>query len=81
MFKVQNSQHYLNKMTFESICDVLFVQEGICERIENYFSSSNFQSLCLEVSFRGLYFEKMHTTLYLYYFIFWNHKSVVRKKV
>ena len=35
MFLVQNSQRYLNKMTFESIHDVLFAQEGICERIGN----------------------------------------------
>ena len=35
MFSVQNSQRYLNKMTYESIRDVLFVQTGICERIEN----------------------------------------------
>ena len=47
MFSVQNSQCYLNKMTFESIRDVLFVQEGI----------------------------------YMSYFIFWNQKRAVRKKV
>ena len=35
MFSVQNSQRYLNKMTFENIRNVLFVQEDICERIEN----------------------------------------------
>ena len=28
------SQCFLNKRTFESIRDVLFVQEGICERIK-----------------------------------------------
>ena len=27
--KIQNSQRYFNKLTFESIRDVLFVQEGI----------------------------------------------------
>ena len=67
-------------MTFEIIRDVLFVQECICERIENQINFSNFQTCCLEVSFRGLKLEKMHTTLYLFrfhisYFLFWNPKK------
>ena len=46
---------------------------------------SNFQTCCLEVSFRGLKLEKMHNTLYLFcfhmsYFLFWNQKRAVRKK-
>ena len=45
-------------MTFGSIRDVLFVQECICERIENQINFSNFQTCCLEVSFRGLKLEK-----------------------
>ena len=66
-------------MTSESIRDVLLVQEGKYKRIEN------FQTCCLEVSFRGLFLEKMHTALYLFcfhmsYFIFWNQKREVRKK-
>ena len=41
-----NSQRYLNKMIVESIRDVLFVQEGIYERIENKIMFSNFQTCC-----------------------------------
>ena len=72
-------------MTFGSTRDVLFVQECICERIENQIIFSNFQTCCLEVSFRGLKLEKMHTTLYLFcfhmsYILFWNQKRAVRKK-
>ena len=54
-------------MTFKSICDVLFVQECICERIENQINFSNFQ-ICLEVSFRGLKLEKC--SLPYIYFVF-----------
>ena len=56
-------------MTFGSIRDVLFVQECICERIENQINFSNVQTCCLEVSFRGLKLEKMHTTLIYFVFI------------
>ena len=57
---VQFSQRPLNIMTF--------VQEGICERTENLIHFSNFQTWCLElleVSFIGLWLEKMHTTQYV----------------
>ena len=73
-------------MTFGSICDVLFVQECICERIENQINFSKFQTCCLEVSFRGLKLEKMHTTLYLfcfhmsYFFYFGIKKERLEKK-
>ena len=45
----------------------------------------NFKTCCLEVSFRGLQFDKMYTTLCLFcfhmsHFIFWNQKRAVRKK-
>ena len=44
-----------------------------------------FQTCCLEVSFRGMKLEKMHTALYLCcfhmsYFIFWNKKEQLEKQ-
>ena len=67
-------------MIFESIRDDLFVQECICERIENQINLSNFQTL-----FRGLIQRteacKMHTTLYLFLFPYVLYKKrAVRKK-
>ena len=72
-------------MTFESIRDVLFVQEGICEKKMKIKLIFLIFKQLLEVSFKGLLLEKMHTTLYLFcfhtsYCMFWNPKRAVRKK-
>ena len=61
-------------MTSESIRDVWFVQEGICERNEHkFFFFSNFQTCCLEVSFKGLLLEKnahIYNAHKIYSFVF-----------
>ena len=55
MLLVQNSQYYVNIMTFESILGVFLFKTGMFQRIEK--KNNNFTKLitwCSEVSFRGL---------------------------
>ena len=54
MFSVKNSQFYLNKMTVESICDVLFVRKVNAKELKIKLFFSNFQKCSSEVSFRGM---------------------------
>ena len=56
------------------------------EELKIKYFFSNFQTCCLEVSFRALQLEKMHTTLYLFcfhmsYFIFGIKKEWSEKRI
>ena len=71
-------------MTFESIRDVLFVQEGMKE-LKIKLNFLIFKHVVKRSHSEACSLKKMYTTLHLFcfhmsYFIFWNQKRAVRKK-
>ena len=75
MVKAQNSQRYLNKMAFESMSDVLFVQKGIRKIyffliFKHVVKRSHSEACCF----------KRYTLLYIYLFIFFYFFFILESK-